>query len=109
MSFPQLHHQATKAAKARSLVLFGLVALILVSGKHSLRAAEGGLPAQQVEPNGPKPVGAPMQHYALIFSAQFSPDGQRIVTASKDGTARLWDAASGDPIGEPMQSNEAVW
>ena len=28
-------------------------------------------------------------------SAVFSPDGQRILTASADGTARVWDAASG--------------
>ena len=41
-----------------------------------------------------------------VFSAQFSPDGQRIVTASVDG-ARLWDTASGKPIGEPMK--HAAW
>ena len=28
----------------------------------------------------------------------FSPDGKRIVTASADKTARIWDAASGKPI-----------
>ena len=38
-----------------------------------------------------------------VYSAQFSPDGQRVVTASVDKTARLWDAASGKPIGEPMK------
>ena len=40
---------------------------------------------------------------SVVHSAQFSPDGQRVVTASRDKTARLWDAASGKPIGEPMK------
>ena len=35
-------------------------------------------------------------------SAAFSPDGKRIVTASRDKTARLWDAESGKQIGEPL-------
>ena len=28
----------------------------------------------------------------------YSPDGKRIVTASGDGTARIWDAASGEEL-----------
>ena len=30
--------------------------------------------------------------------ATFSPDGQRVVTASEDYTARLWDVASGEAL-----------
>ncbi|MEL6903345.1 MAG: ribosome assembly protein 4, partial [Cyanobacteria bacterium J06606_4] len=33
-------------------------------------------------------------------NASFSPDGSRIVTASEDQTARVWDAASGQQIAE---------
>ena len=40
------------------------------------------------------------------MSAAFSPDGQRIVTASDDKTARLWDAATGKPIGEPLEGHD---
>jgi WD40 repeat protein len=32
-----------------------------------------------------------------VYSAAFSPDGTRVVTASFDGTARIWDG--GDTLG----------
>src|SRR5579871_3085332 len=34
-------------------------------------------------------------HTSSISSAVFSPDAQRVLTRSRDGTARLWDAATG--------------
>jgi WD40 repeat protein len=37
-------------------------------------------------------------HTSAISSAVFSPDGQRILTGSDDGTARVWNAASGEPL-----------
>jgi dipeptidyl aminopeptidase/acylaminoacyl peptidase len=43
-----------------------------------------------------------------VSSAAFSPDGQRIVTASADKTARIWDAATGKPIGELRGHDSAV-
>ncbi len=43
-----------------------------------------------------------------MWSAAFSPDGARVVTASEDRTARLWDAATGAPLGAPMRHEEAV-
>ena len=42
------------------------------------------------------------------MSAAFSPDGTRIVTASEDKTARIWDAATGKPIGEPLKGHEGA-
>ncbi|MFO0951656.1 MAG: serine/threonine-protein kinase [Isosphaeraceae bacterium] len=36
-----------------------------------------------------------MGHADLVTSASFSPDGARVVTASWDGTAKVWDAKSG--------------
>ncbi|SDR51307.1 WD40 repeat [Paraburkholderia fungorum] len=37
---------------------------------------------------------------SLIFFANFSPDGKRVVTASWDGIARIWDVSTAQEIGE---------
>jgi WD40 repeat protein len=39
-----------------------------------------------------------LRHTDVVWSAAFSPDGTRIVTASQDKTARLWDAATGKEL-----------
>ncbi|MFN5464320.1 MAG: AAA-like domain-containing protein, partial [Cyanobacteriota bacterium] len=41
-------------------------------------------------------------HYDWVNSVAFSPDGQRIVSGSDDKTLRLWEAATGEPIGFPL-------
>ena len=50
-----------------------------------------------------------MTHQGIVRSAQFSPDGTRVVTASEDKTARLWDAKTGKPLGETMMHQGIVW
>ena len=38
-------------------------------------------------------------HVQSVMEASFSPDGRRVVTASADGTARVWDAEGrGEPV-----------
>jgi WD40 repeat protein len=49
-----------------------------------------------------------MKHDFFVVSAQFSPDGKRIVTASWDKTARVWDAQTGRALTEPMKHDGEV-
>src|SRR4029079_8950089 len=43
-----------------------------------------------------------MLHLELFLSVAYPPGGKLVATASFDGTARLWDAATGKPVGPPM-------
>ncbi len=72
------------------------------------REASGLTIAMLTELSWPLPLTGSMRHDAALDSAEFSPDGQQIVTASDDKTARVWDAASGKPIGEPMKHKDEV-
>ena len=38
-----------------------------------------------------KPLGPPLRHRKDIQRVAYRPDGRRVLTASMDGTARLWD------------------
>ena len=37
----------------------------------------------------------PVGHTSNVTTAMFSPDGKKIVTASEDFTAKVWDAVTG--------------
>ena len=56
-----------------------------------------------------RPVAEPIVHKDNIRSAQYSPDGAWIVTASNDQTARLWNAQTGQPVGKPLETGFQVW
>jgi WD40 repeat protein/serine/threonine protein kinase len=49
------------------------------------------LPGRLPPEGGPQPLKRLRGHHANIHGLSFAPDGQSVVTASKDGTAKLWN------------------
>jgi uncharacterized coiled-coil protein SlyX len=49
-----------------------------------------------------------LMHDSQVNAVAFSPDGRTVLTGSSDQTARLWDAATGKPIGEPLRHDGSV-
>lgn len=46
-----------------------------------------------------------LAHNGAVLEARFSTDRRRVLTASRDGAARVWDAASGQLVAGPFQDN----
>jgi eukaryotic-like serine/threonine-protein kinase len=49
------------------------------------------------------PLIEPIQHEDMVHFAQFSPDGTQVLTACRNNTARLWNAATGRPVTPPLE------
>jgi WD40 repeat protein len=79
--------------EARTAVFSRDGARIVVAGDSSARVLDVATGRQ---------IGPAMRHADIVWSAAFSPDGRRVVTASSDRTAQVWDAATGRPIGPAM-------
>ncbi|KAG8749021.1 hypothetical protein FRC14_001748 [Serendipita sp. 396] len=58
--------------------------------------------------NWPKPPQGWRGHTEAVVSIMFSPDGRRIVSGSSDKTIRLWDAETGQPLGEPLRGHNGI-
>ena len=64
---------------------------LAIRGWHTAKTAEANL---AVAHGFPQLLAKLEGHTGWVFQAAFSPDGQRIVTASEDHTARVWNAAN---------------
>jgi len=56
----------------------------------------------------PLPVCEPLKHSGGVNDAQFNTDGTRVVTASSDGTAQIWDASGGHSLNHPLKHGDCV-
>ncbi|HEV3260827.1 MAG TPA: protein kinase, partial [Gemmataceae bacterium] len=54
------------------------------------------------------PLHAIMLHQGQVWAVAFSPDGRAVLTGSYDQTARLWDAGTGKPLGQPLQHQSLI-
>jgi WD40 repeat protein/tRNA A-37 threonylcarbamoyl transferase component Bud32 len=59
--------------------------------------------------NFPLPILPPLAHQDKVLYAEFSPDGQYVVTASADHTARVWDSRTGQAVTPPLQHGDEVY
>ena len=48
------------------------------------------------------------KHSGWVTSLKYSADGSRLVTGSSDRIVRVWDAASGEPLGGPLRHTDSV-
>jgi hypothetical protein len=54
------------------------------------------------------PITLPLWHEANVNTVHFDAAGRRLVTASADGSARIWDAMSGAPLARHLQHGDEV-
>jgi WD40 repeat protein len=90
----ELSEQESNAGKATNGILLALEALPKDMDRPERPyavEAEAALYGAVVKYRGLDVLGV---HVDPVYSAAFSPDGTRVVTASADGTARLWNAAA---------------
>lgn len=50
----------------------------------------------------------PIEHPAAVTSAEFSPDGSRLLTATADGYLHLWDPVTRQRIGTPIREKSGI-
>jgi WD40 repeat protein len=86
-------------------------------GKTVLTGSHDGM-ARLWDAASGQPVGKPMEHHGPVSSVAFSRDSKTIIigianrsgiTGIAEGSARLWDAATGLPLATSLEAQSAVY
>jgi WD40 repeat protein/serine/threonine protein kinase len=80
----------------------------IVENNPANRVATARLLSALTMRNFPWPVGEALRHEGAVRMANFSPEGSKVVTASDDGTARVWDALTSRPLTPPLRHGDLV-
>src|SRR6266851_7104709 len=71
--------------------------------QHAIRANLAGWKREL------RPLKALLKHNDAVWAIAYSPDGELILTGGWDKQARLWNANTGAPIGDPWPHEGYVW
>ena len=96
-----------RSCRLRSIVVGAGLCAGLVAIPSALPGGARTEAAEEVQRLRPE-IGKPLQQADAVRVAAFDPEGERVITASEGGTARIWDARTGEPIGKPLQHADAV-
>lgn len=85
----------------RAVLLLALLSQVLVAGET--------LPAGALARMGSSKVGQEgAGHGQALTHLTFTPDGRQLITSGKDGSVRLWEAGTGNPLGRLATLDEHV-
>ena len=54
-------------------------------------------------------MGLSLPHHGAVWAVCFSSDGKSVLTGSVDGTARLWEAGTSEPVQSTVSLSAGVW
>ena len=104
MAAPALHQECNVPRRSLLIAFFAVAAMAAAFFTWMWASGRGGAEeavAVMREPRGPRPID-PVRflqgHDDGVVAVAFSPDGARLLTASRDRSARLWDVASGSEL-----------
>lgn len=77
-------------------------------GERVLVHSEDGGFAQVWDVTSGEPIAPPLRHTAFLSSVRFDDAGERVLTASYDGTAQVWRTRDGQPVAPPLRHAAGV-
>jgi WD40 repeat protein len=102
---------AVRARRRWPVIIAGLAVVALVAAGVAAFRPKAPPPAGATPAPPPDPAGEIRKfigHTGAVENVAFTPDGTRLVTASQDTTARVWDVATGKELVTFTGHNEAV-